>query len=87
MVHVIHVHHTVYIHIVAYVHANIVHIVTHAVWYAYQRFVSAIFAIVDIGNVAIINQRASDTHIQTNNHTQTHTPATKLLQMPDRKIM
>lgn len=52
---VIHAHHTIYIHIVVCVRANIVRIVTHVVWCAFQKFDSATFAIVDTGNVATTN--------------------------------
>lgn len=82
MDHAIHAHRTVCIHTVACVHANIVRIVTHAVWYAFQRFVSAIFAIVDTGNVVTTNQ-----HTNTNTHTHMHTQQQQqLLLISDRKM-
>lgn len=79
MDHVIHAHRTVciHIHIVACVHANIARIVTHAVWYAFQRFDSATSAIVDTGNVATTNQPTSqhtDVHKTPAPNTPTHSP-------------
>lgn len=53
----IRVHHTQpSIHIAIYEHVNIVRIVIHAVWCAYQRFDFVTFAIDVTGNVAIIKK-------------------------------